>query len=106
MNEHSQGAGPNTTSRLKSTLPIVEWLREYQNDWLRPDVIAGLTAAAMVIPKAMAYAVIAGPPVQVEFYTAFLPMIINAALGARRFRPTKKHARLPARSGMRWSNVP
>lgn len=26
--------------------------------------------------------------------------------GSRRFRPTKKHARLAARSGMRWSSVP
>lgn len=84
MNEPSQGEGPNTTSRLKSALPIVEWLREYQNDWLRPDAIAGLTAAAVVIPKAMAYATIAGLPVQVGLYTAFLPMIIYAALGTSR----------------------
>ena len=84
MNEHSQGEGPNTTSRLKSALPIVEWLREYQNDWLRPDVIAGLTAAAVVIPKAMAYATIAGLPVQVGLYTAFLPMIVYAVLGTSR----------------------
>src|SRR6516165_1886733 len=55
--------------------------REYQKDWLRPDIIAGLTAAAVVIPKAMAYATIAGLPVQVGLYTAFLPMIIYAVLG-------------------------
>src|SRR5260370_17523377 len=80
----SHGEQSNTTSRLKSALPIVEWLSEYQNDWLRPDVIAGLTAAAVVIPKAMAYATIAGLPVQVGLYTAFLPMIIYAALGTSR----------------------
>jgi high affinity sulfate transporter 1 len=56
-------------------------LRRYQKDWLRPDVMAGLTAAAVVIPKAMAYATIAGLPVQVGLYTAFLPMLIYAALG-------------------------
>ena len=43
-------------ARLASALPILEWLRGYQKDWLRPDVIAVLTAAAVVIPKAMAYA--------------------------------------------------
>ena len=43
--------------------------------------MAGLTAAAVVIPKAMAYATIAGLPVQVGLYTAFLPMLIYAALG-------------------------
>ena len=80
----SHGEQSNATSRLKSALPILEWLRGYQNDWLRPDVLAGLTTAAVVIPKAMAYATIAGLPVQVGLYTAFLPMIIYAVLGTSR----------------------
>ena len=46
--------------------------------------MAGLTAAAVVIPKAMAYATIAGLPVQVGLYTAFLPMLIYAVLGTSR----------------------
>src|SRR5512136_144801 len=62
-------------------IPCIGWLRQYRKDWLRPDVMAGLTAAAVVIPKAMAYATIAGLPVQVGLYTAFLPMLIYAALG-------------------------
>lgn len=41
------------------------WLRQYPREWLRPDLTAGLTAAAVVIPKAMAYATIAGLPLQV-----------------------------------------
>jgi high affinity sulfate transporter 1 len=57
------------------------WLTRYGKDWLRPDVVAGLTAAAVVIPKAMAYATIAGLPVQVGLYTAFLPMLVYAFLG-------------------------
>ncbi len=61
-----------------------EWLFSYERDWLRPDVIAGLTTAAVVIPKAMAYATIAGLPVQVGLYTAFLPMVIYAVLGTSR----------------------
>ena len=56
----------------------------YRKEWLRPDVIAGLTTAAVVIPKAMAYATIAGLPVQVGLYTAFLPMVIYAVLGTSR----------------------
>src|SRR5271169_883861 len=60
------------------------WLFSYRKEWLRPDVIAGLTTAAVVIPKAMAYATIAGLPVQVGLYTAFLPMIIYAVLGTSR----------------------
>jgi MFS superfamily sulfate permease-like transporter len=45
------------------------------------DVIAGLSTAAVVIPKAMVYATIAGLPMQVGLYTAFLPMVIYAVLG-------------------------
>ena len=57
------------------------WVTGYRKDWLTPDVVAGLTAAAVVIPKAMAYATIAGLPVQVGLYTAFLPMVVYAFLG-------------------------
>ena len=49
---------------------------------LRLDVVAGLTAAAVVLPKAMAYATVAGLPVEVGLYTAFIPMIIYALLGS------------------------
>ena len=51
---------------------------------LRLDVIAGLTAAAVVLPKAMAYATVAGLPVSVGLYTAFVPMIVYAFLGTSR----------------------
>jgi high affinity sulfate transporter 1 len=51
---------------------------------LRFDVVAGLTAAAVVLPKAMAYATVAGLPVAVGLYTAFVPMIVYALLGSSR----------------------
>jgi len=51
---------------------------------IRPDIVAGLTAAAVVLPKAMAYATVAGLPVAVGLYTAFVPMIIYALLGTSR----------------------
>ena len=51
---------------------------------LRLDVVAGLTAASVVLPKAMAYATVAGLPVAVGLYTAFLPMAIYALLGSSR----------------------
>lgn len=62
----------------------LEWLQDYRRDWLRPDVIAGLTASAVVIPKALAYATVAGLPVQAGLYTAFVPMAIYAVLGSSR----------------------
>jgi SulP family sulfate permease len=51
---------------------------------LRLDVVAGLTAAAVVLPKAMAYATVAGLPIAVGLYTAFIPMVIYALLGTSR----------------------
>jgi len=50
----------------------------------RPDVLAGLTAAAVVAPKAMAYATVAGLPIVVGLYTAFVPMLVYAFLGTSR----------------------
>jgi sulfate permease, SulP family len=71
-------------SRLAKYIPILGWLPNYSSEWLRSDLIAGLTAAAVVIPKAMAYATIAGLPVEVGLYTAFIPMVIYAILGTSR----------------------
>ena len=51
---------------------------------IKLDVVAGLTAAAVVLPKAMAYATVAGLPVAVGLYTAFVPMVIYALLGTSR----------------------
>src|SRR5215470_15401564 len=70
--------------RLPGLVPIVGWLRSYPKAWLRPDVIAGLITAAVVIPKAMAYATIAGLPVEVGLYTVLVPMAIYAVLGTSR----------------------
>jgi len=67
-----------------SVVPAVAWLGRYEKPWLRGDVLAGLTTAAVVIPKAMAYATIAGLPVQVGLYTALTPMVVYVALGTSR----------------------
>ena len=50
-------------------LPVAGWLQGYERRWLNMDVVGGLAAGAVVIPQAMAYATIAGLPVQVGLYT-------------------------------------
>jgi SulP family sulfate permease len=65
-------------------VPGLTWLRTYDRTWLRPDATAGLTAAAVVVPKAMAYATIAQLPLQVGLYTSIVPMAIYAWLGSSR----------------------
>jgi MFS superfamily sulfate permease-like transporter len=61
---------------IRKHLPILNWLPNYPARWLRADLLAGLVAAAVVIPQAMAYASIAGLPVQVGLYVALAPMLV------------------------------
>src|SRR5437868_14764612 len=69
---------------LARFLPIVGWINRYPRAWLGADIIAGLTTAAVVIPKAMAYATVAGLPVEVGIYTVLVPMAVYAVLGTSR----------------------
>jgi len=73
------GAPPERRSRL-----FFGWLSGYGRSTLPLDLVAGLTAAAVVIPKAMAYATVAGLPVEVGLTTALVPPIVYAALGRSR----------------------
>jgi high affinity sulfate transporter 1 len=70
--------------RTATFFPPTDWLARYQRPWLKADVLAGLTTAAVVIPKAMAYATIAGLPVEIGLYTALVPMAVYAVLGTSR----------------------
>jgi SulP family sulfate permease len=63
---------------------MTHWLARYERQWLRADLLAGLTAAAVVIPKAMACAVIAGLPVETGLYTALAAMAVYPLLGSSR----------------------
>ena len=64
--------------RLLAGLHLAPWLRGYERAWLSSDVVAGLAAGAVVIPQAMAYATIAGLPVEVGLYTCMVPMAVYA----------------------------
>ncbi|WP_022889392.1 SulP family inorganic anion transporter [Agromyces italicus] len=59
-------------------------LAGYRRGWLGADLIAGLSAGAVVIPQAMAYATIANLPVQLGLYTCMVPMFVYAMLGGSR----------------------
>jgi SulP family sulfate permease len=56
----------------------------YRRAWLRWDLLAGLTTAAVVIPQAVAYASLAGLPVEVGLYVAIVPMVAYALVGSSR----------------------
>jgi sulfate permease, SulP family len=75
---------PAEMSALERLVPAMGWLRGYDRAWLAADVVAGVTAAAVVVPQAMGYATVAELPVQVGLYTCIVPMAVYALLGGSR----------------------
>ena len=69
---------PGGISRL---IPLLQWAPQYKRQWLRPDLIAGLTVAALVVPKSLGYAGIAGVPIQHGLYAAAAGAILYAFFG-------------------------
>jgi MFS superfamily sulfate permease-like transporter len=56
--------------------------RGYRPSWLRGDIVAGLTLAAVAIPETMGYTSIAQVPVVTGLYTVIFPTILFALLGS------------------------
>jgi high affinity sulfate transporter 1 len=67
-----------------SLVPGLRILRSYQRSWWRPDVVAGLTVGAMLIPQSMAYAELAGLPPQYGFYAVIGPLVLYPFVGTSR----------------------
>ncbi|MEH6566842.1 MAG: sulfate permease [Halopseudomonas sp.] len=61
---------------------MLAWLRHYRRAWLGGDLTAGLVLSIMVIPQSMAYAMLAGMPVQVGLYASLLPLLGYALFGS------------------------
>ncbi len=69
---------------LKSYFPVFEWAKNYQKQWLKNDIMAGITVGVMLIPQGIAYAVIAGLPPIYGLYTALIPQLVYAIFGSSR----------------------
>jgi high affinity sulfate transporter 1 len=65
-------------------VPLLGWAPRYERRWLRPDLIAGLTVTALVVPKALGYAGIARVPIQYGLYAAAAGAILYAFFGTSR----------------------
>jgi high affinity sulfate transporter 1 len=65
-------------------VPIVGWIRSYDRRWLRGDLIAGIAVAALIVPKNLGYAGIAGIPLQNGLYAAAAGAILYAIFGTSR----------------------
>jgi high affinity sulfate transporter 1 len=66
------------------TLPLLSQLREYRPAWLRDDLVAGLSVAAVALPTAIAYPAIVDLPPETGIYAATIPTIAYALLGPSR----------------------
>jgi high affinity sulfate transporter 1 len=73
-----------TPGRLARATPGLAMLRGYQREWLRYDLAAGLSVAAVALPTAIAYAQLAGFPPVVGLYASILPLVVYAVFGTSR----------------------
>ena len=77
-NSDKEGLKPRAWPLFQGILPL-------ERSRILPDLMAGITLAAMNIPQAMGYTKIAGTPVITGLYTLLLPVVAFAAFGASRY---------------------
>ena len=70
--------------KISSYIPVTQWTRSYNRDFLRPDVIAGITVGAFTIPEAIAFVSLAGLPPEVGLYSAMVGLLVYMILGSSR----------------------
>lgn len=69
---------------LEHIVPAIKWLRSYKLSDLKADFPAGLIVAIMIVPQAMAYAMLAGLPPVIGLYASTLPIVVYALFGSSR----------------------
>jgi SulP family sulfate permease len=84
VDESSEPAPAGFRKWLFDIVPSFQSLRTYSMSALRADALAGLTVATLAVPQAMAYATIAGLPVQHGLYTAIVMTVVGALFASSR----------------------
>jgi sulfate permease, SulP family len=92
-------ANDPTHRRLARVLPVVGWLPGYERRWLRGDLAAGIAVTALVVPKNLGYADIAGVPLENGLYAAAAGGIIYALFCTSRQISTGPSSSLAAVAG-------
>lgn len=72
------------SDRIRAYLPIISWAPNYETSWFRADLTAGITLAAFTIPEAIAYAELAGMPVQAGLYACIAAPLLYMLFGTSR----------------------
>lgn len=84
---------------MTKALPILSLKETYQRSFIRGDILAGVTVAALVVPKNLGYAEIAGVPIENGLYAAAAGAILYAILGTSRQISTGPSSGLAAVAG-------
>src|SRR4051812_2849976 len=84
---------------LARVLPAAGWVPRYERRWLRGDLAAGIAVTALIVPKDLGYAGIAGVPLQNGLYAAAAGAIIYALFGTSRQISTGPSSSLAAVAG-------
>jgi len=74
----------SATAWITRTVPALGVLRGYRAGDARADLLAGLTVAAVAVPQAMAYAMVAGLPAEYGLYTAIVMTGVGALFSSSR----------------------
>ena len=84
---------------LARFVPAARWLPRYRREWLRPDIAAGIAVTALVVPKNLGYAEIAGVPLQNGLYAAAAGAILYALFCTSRHISTGPSSSIAAVAG-------
>jgi high affinity sulfate transporter 1 len=80
----SDAAAAPTSGRVDRWVPGLRVARTYPRSWLRPDLVAGIVLAAILVPQGMAYAELAGLPAVTGLYTTVACLVAYAVFGPSR----------------------
>ncbi|XP_039001087.1 sulfate transporter 3.1-like [Hibiscus syriacus] len=69
---------------LQYLFPILEWAPRYSLQFLKSDLISGITIASLAIPQGISYAKLANLPPILGLYSSFIPPLVYAMMGSSR----------------------
>ena len=96
MSKSIQTSAPRGLERV---FPIIGSAKSYKRAFFRPDLIAGVTVTALIVPKNLGYAEIAGAPIENGLYAAAAGAILYAIFGSSRQISTGPSSALAAVAG-------
>ncbi|MDM7483121.1 MAG: sulfate permease [Halomonas sp.] len=66
---------------IERWVPLIGWLKTYHRGLLTRDVLAAVIVTLMLVPQALAYAMLAGLPPEMGLYASMLPLVLYAIFG-------------------------